>query len=229
MINLKAIVGSFLDSHPDIWHSIPYLRTICSGIAAGAAMGSRRSGGSLFDGSVACCGRCLHLDERSESVVSRSIRYVLLRVRCSFAYDETKAGHTSGWRTDRRFRSTGTWWRGLRAGRKLTCRRGHFSRMATTYGGTRQGRALSVCVFHADFRRATLHACTVHRHADPGLDARTLVLSVLYWGCVYRRRNCNSEWNTSASRSLLLGLMFFCGQYCCMRRGYLLISIIKMS
>jgi hypothetical protein len=25
------------------------------------------------------------------------------------------------------------------------------------------------------------HACTVHRHADPGLDARTLVLSVLYW------------------------------------------------
>jgi uncharacterized membrane protein YphA (DoxX/SURF4 family) len=66
MINLKAIVGSFLDSHPDIWHSIPYLRTICSGIAAGAAMGSRRSGGSLFDGSVACCSRCLHLDERSD-------------------------------------------------------------------------------------------------------------------------------------------------------------------
>jgi hypothetical protein len=164
-------------------------------------MGSRRSGGSLFDGSVACCGRCLHLDERSGSVVGRSIRYVLLRVRCSFAYDETKAGHTSGWRTDRRFRSTGTWWRGLGAGRMLTCRRGHFSRMATTYGGTRQGRALSVCVFHADFRRATLHVCTVHRHADPGLDARTLVLSVLYWGCVYRRRNCNSERNTSASRS----------------------------
>jgi len=28
---------------------------------------------------------------------------------------------------------------------------------------------------------------------------------------------------------LVEGLMFFCGQYCCMRRGYLLISIIEMS
>jgi uncharacterized membrane protein YphA (DoxX/SURF4 family) len=60
---------------------------------------------------------------------------------------------------------------------------------------------LSVCVFRADFWRATLHVRALHRHIDSGVDARALIPSVLYWRSVHRRRNSDREQDTGASGS----------------------------
>src|ERR1700693_4347134 len=171
-------------------------------------MGSWRSGGGLFDGNVACGGRRLHLGQRSGSIVSHFVRCVLLRVRRCLAYNEIDQGDTSGRRTHRRFGSFGVSRLSLGAVRELICWRACFSRMANIYRGTRQGWALSVCVFHADFRRATLHVRGLHRHTDSGLDAGTSVLNVLHWSCVYGRRDGYRDQDTSASGAGLLGLMF---------------------
>src|SRR6202162_3236067 len=171
-------------------------------------MGSWRSGGGLFDANVACGGRRLHLGQRSGAIVSHFLRCVLLRVRPCLAYYEIDQGDTSGRRTHRRFGSFGVSRLSLGAVRELICWRACFSRMANIYRGTRQGWALSVCVFHADFRRATLHVRGLHRHTDSGLDAGTSVLNVLHWSCVYARRDGYRDQDTSASGAGLLGLMF---------------------
>src|ERR1700693_1966360 len=168
-------------------------------------MGSWRSGGGLFDANVACGGRRLHLGQRSGSIVSHFVRCVLLRVRPCLAYYEIDQGDTSGRRTHRRFGSFGVSRLSLGAVRELICWRACFSRMANIYRGTRQGWAWSVCVFHADFRRATLHVRGLHRHTDSGLDAGTSVLNVPYWSCVYGRRDGYRDQDTSASGGRAVG------------------------
>jgi hypothetical protein len=122
MINLKTI-GRIFFAIPILLFGIQYLAygRFVRGVAAGAAMGSWRSSSSVFDGSAACGGRRLYLGERSRSVVSRCIRYVLFRVRGCLARDQTNHGYPSGQRTDRRLGSFGFGRRGLGASGKLAC------------------------------------------------------------------------------------------------------------
>jgi len=101
----------------------------------------------------------------------------------------------------RRLGGFGFGWRGFGARGNFTFRAGDFSMVATVHRKTRQGWTLSVCVFHADFWRATLHVRGLHRHTDPVLDARALVLNVFYRKRIYRRRDSDHEQNTSATGS----------------------------
>jgi len=192
-------------------------------------MGSRRSGGSLFDGSVACCGRCLHLDERSGSVVGRSIRYVLLRVRCSFAYDETKAGHTSGWRTTGAFEA-------LALGGAAWVLAGCSPAGVDIFHGWQRltavlGKAglylfaFSMLIFGVQHFMYAPYIATL----IPAWMPAHLFLAYFTGVAFIAAAIAIASGIQARLGAVLLGLMFFFGQYCCMRRGYLLISIIKMS